>query len=952
MVRKPRHPTDPAPPSPGWLGGIVAVGVLLALSKSLARLATDAWWFEAMGFADAFWVRVGWQGGLGLVGAIAFAAAVWLNYGLAMRFTRDRPLSAVERVLPGWGMQVGWLRAIVGLCGGFIGLVAGVRLSNHWEALLLFGHTVPFGVRDPIFQQDVAFYVFQLPVYEGIQRALLVWLGLGTVTAIAVYALKEALPWVPGRGQRGLDAPVRLHLSIAFAAIALVVAIGFLLARFELLYSPDGVVFGAGYTDVRARLQGYWFMGFVTLAVAALFLSSLWRRNWQWPILGLTVAGVLLVVVTGLYPALQQALVVNPNELAKEEPYVVHSLNFTRQAYGLDQISRADFPVDDTLDRDALDRNAATLDNLRLWDYRPLLSTYRQLQEIRLYYRFNDVDVDRYTLAQAEGDRVRQVMLSARELDYDQVPAEAQTWVNQHLTYTHGYGLVMSPVNRVTPDGLPEFYIKDIPPASSISLDVTQPRIYYGESTNTYIFTGTTTPEFDYPQGDTNVVFHYDGTGGVPLSSLLRRWVYAFDRSSLPIAISNYFTPDSRIHYRRNISERAAAVVPFLRLDGDPYLVLVDGRLQWMIDAYTVSDRYPYSEPIIRSANVGQNLPGSAVAIAQGNTNYVRNSVKIVIDAYDGTVRCFGIDDSDPILAAYRQAFPGLFEPASAMPAAVRDRLRYPTDLFSIQAQLYLAYHMDDPQVFYNREDLWRFPMQVYEDQEEVMRPYYVTMRLPNVPTAPNLAGKNAEFALILPFTPANKDNAIAWMAARSDGDHYGELLLYDFPNQQLIYGPSQIEARIDQDPTISEQLTLWSQEGSQVIRGDLLVLPIESSILYVESVYLRAERGELPELKRVIVSHANRLAMEPTLDAALAAVFGEAVGDEAVPRPVPDGTTGEPPDRDREALARSALNTYRRAQAALQSGDWDTYGRLQTELGQLLEQLDDEPQTPNTTTN
>jgi uncharacterized membrane protein (UPF0182 family) len=926
----------------------VAVGVLLALSKSLARLATDAWWFEAVGFADAFWVRVGWQWGLGLVGAIAFALAIWLNYGLAMRLTRDRPLSAVERMLPGWGMQVGWLRAIVGLFSGLIGLVAGVRLSSHWEVLLLFWHTVPFGVRDPIFQQDVAFYVFQLPVYEGLQQALLIWLGLGTVTAIALYALKEALPWVPGRGQRGLDAPVRLHLSIAFAAIALVVAIGFLLARFELLYSPDGVVFGAGYTDVRARLQGYWFMGFVTLAVAALFLSSLWRRNWQWPILGLTVAGVLLVVVTGVYPGLQQALVVAPNELAKETPYVEHNLNFTRQAYGLDQITRADFPVDDTLDRAALDRNAATLENLRLWDYRPLLSTYRQLQEIRLYYRFNDVDVDRYTLQEPAGDRVQQVMLSARELDYGQVPAEAQTWVNQHLTYTHGYGLVMSPVNRVTPDGLPDFYIKDIPPASRISLDVTQPRIYYGESTNTYVFTGTTTPEFDYPQGDTNAVFHYDGNGGVPLSSLLRRWVYAFDRSSLPIAISNYFTPDSRIHYRRNIYARAAAAVPFLRLDGDPYLVLVDGRLQWILDAYTVSDRYPYSEPIVRSPNVGRNLPGSAAAIARGNTNYVRNSVKVVIDAYDGTVRCFGVDEADPILAAYRQAFPTLFEPRSAMPAALRDRLRYPADLFTIQAQMYLAYHMDDPQVFYNREDLWRFPMQVYESEEEVMQPYYVTMRLPEVATTRASGNsQNEEFALILPLTPANKDNAIAWMAARSDGDRYGELLLYDFPNQQLIYGPSQIEARIDQDPTISQQLTLWSQEGSKVIRGDLLVLPIESSILYVEPVYLRAERGELPELKRVIVSYANRLAMEPTLDAALAAVFGEAGLGEPGLSPVPDAPTGATPGGDRNALARSALDTYRRAQAALQSGDWATYGRLQTELGQLLEQLGNAPTTP-----
>ncbi|NJO21482.1 MAG: COG1615 family transporter, partial [Spirulinaceae cyanobacterium RM2_2_10] len=467
-----------------------------------------------------------------------------------------------------------------------------------------------------------------------------------------------------------------------------------------------------------------------------------------------------------------------------------------------------------------------------------LLSTYRQLQEIRLYYRFNDVDVDRYTL---DGD-YRQVMLSPRELAYGQVPERGRTWVNQRLKYTHGYGAVLSPVNRVSEQGLPELWIKDIPPVSAIDLEITQPRLYYGEETTYHVFTGTSTNEFDFPQGGDNASNRYDGAGGVAMPTLLHRLAYALDLGSFKLLISNYFTPESKILYHREIRDRIQRVVPFLRLDRDPYLCINNGRLQWIMDAYTTSDRYPYSEPFGR-----------------GQFNYIRNSVKVVVDAYDGTLQFFITDTEDPILKAYQEIFPNLFTPAADVPEVLRSHFRYPLDLFAIQAQTYLAYHMQNAEVFYNQEDLWRFPNQLYEQDEQVMEPYYVIVRLPDA--------ESEEFVLTLPFTPVNKNNMVAWLAARSDGDRYGKKLLYEFPKQQLVYGPQQIEARIDQNPQISQQLTLWSQEGSQVIRGDLFVIPIEQSLLYVEPIYLRAEQSELPELKRVILAYGDQIVMETTLE-------------------------------------------------------------------------------------
>ena len=623
---------------------------------------------------------------------------------------------------------------------------------------------------------------------------------------------------------------------------------------------------------------------------------------------------IALVLVNNLYPWFVQQFIVNPNELVKEKPYIEHNIKFTQAAYRLDDVERQNYAAKAQFPRQSLVKHQSTIDNVRLWDYRPLLSTYRQLQEIRLYYKFRDVDVDRYYL---NGD-YQQVMLSGRELAFDRVPQEAQTWVNQRLKYTHGYGVVMSPVNRSTVGGLPELYLKDIPPVSQVDLEVSQPAIYYGEETNNYIFTGTTTPEFDYPSGETNAFTNYDGQGGVPLSSIWRRLVYAYDLGSLKILISNYFTNQSRIHYYRQIQERVNHVAPFLSFDRDPYLAIINGRLQWIIDAYTTSDRYPYSQPLARTKIISG---GSRV-------NYIRNSVKVLLDAYDGTLKFFVVDEEDPILATYRQIFPSLFMSPEATPPEVKAHFRYPHDLFKLQAQMYLSYHMNDPEVFYNREDLWHFPRQIYEGDEVVMDPYYLIMKLPGE--------EKTGFMLILPFTPASKDNMIAWMAARSNGEDYGKLLLYSFPKQKLVYGPRQIEARIDQTPQISQQFTLWSQAGSKVIRGDLLVIPLEQSLLYVEPVYLRAEQGGLPELKRVIVAYDKTVVMEKSLEKSLAAIFGER---QEVEQEVEQEVTSPITDQNL-LLVKSALATYQKAQEALRKGNWSEYGRYQQELGQILQQL------------
>lgn len=881
----------------------------LTLSSTLVHLLTQSWWFDAVGFADVFWTRITWQIIAWAGTFIIYSLFLWGNYRLALHFTRDRAFGYLQGTeFEGYSHSFANLAAFVLSFGVAFG--AAQASAAAWEDILKYFNRTEFNVVDPIHQRDIGFYLFNLPLYEGIHSWFFTLFVTAAILSSAVYVLKQRINL---ERLAILSGKVKAHLSILLAAITLLIAAYFWLERYELLYSPEGVVFGAGYTDTHARLLAYSIMALLALALGLLFVIALWQRHVLLPTFGVGLYLVALVLVNGVYPWFQQQFVVEPNELELERPYIANNIEFTRSAYGLDKVQDQDFPAEAQLERQDLEENQSTVRNIRLWDYRPLLSTYRQLQEIRLYYRFNDVDVDRYTF---DGN-YRQVMLSARELDFSQVPQRARTWVNERLKYTHGYGLVMSPVNVVTEEGLPELFIQDIPPVSKIELEVEEPAIYYGEETDNYIFTGTSTQEFDYPLGDENAFTNYQGEGGVPMPSFWHRLAYAYDLGSIKVLISNYFENTSRIHYYRQIQERVNQVAPFVRFDRDPYIAVIDGKLYWIVDAYTVSDRYPYSEPVSQSSGAG-----TVEAIAQGDINYIRNSVKVVVDAYNGTMRFFVVDEGDPVLATYRKIFPKLFEPSESIPEQVRNHFRYPLDLFKTQAQMFLSYHMSNPQVFYNQEDLWRFPSEVYEGDKRRVEPYYLIMRLPGETTE--------EFILILPFTPVNKDNTIAWAAARSDGANYGKLLLYEFPKQELVYGPSQIEARIDQTPEISQQLTLWSQEGSRVIRGNLLIIPIEESLLYIEPVYLRAEQGELPELKRVIVAYDADVVMRETLEQSLDAIFGEEAA-APVPADLPEAAS---------SLTQSALEAYQRAQEALRQGDWTEYGQYQQELESLLQQL------------
>jgi uncharacterized protein len=913
---------------------IVALTLLLVFSGSLVHLLTEGWWFESVGYGSVYWLRIRWQLGLGLGLFALYAGGLGVNYAISLRLTRDRTYRFLSRYSD--SMQREQFARLLHL--GALGLIlvlalgAALRSAAAWQTVLQFLNPTSFGTADPIFGRDIGFYMFRLPLWQGLQANLLGLLVWSLLIAATVYALKGEVR--PERGWKYfLTGEAKAHLCLLLAAIALVLAAGFWLDRFSLLYSDSGVIFGAGYTDVHARLQAYWLMTFVTLAVAALFVISLGRSGFSLPIFGIAIYVGVLVLVSGIYPWVQQNFVVEPNELTIERPYIEHNIAFTREAYNLTDVVSEPFPAENNLTRAVLDANEPTVRNIRLWDYAPLLSTYKQLQEIRLYYNFSDVDIDRYTL---DGD-YRQVTLSARELPVDQLPPEAQNWINRQLKFTHGFGVVMSPVNRVTPNGLPEFFIRNVPPMIEVDLPIDQPRIYYGEDTENYIFTGANTDEFDYPEGDSNAAYRYTGAGGVPLNSLLRRLAYAFDLGNARVMISNYFTPATRIHYHRLITDRVRQVAPFLTFDTDPYPAVIDGRIKWIMDGYTSSDRYPYSEPLNRRSDL-ISLVEDTNPLMRDGVNYIRDAVKVFIDAYDGSLEFYARDAQDPLLATYSSIFPNLFRPMGEMPAGYREHLRYPQDIFTVQAQMYRAYHMENPEVFYNREDLWRFPEHVDDGVLTAMEPYYIIMKLPNL--------AQEEFLQILPYTPANRDNMIAWLAGGSDGDNYGQLLLYEFPKQELVFGPTQIEARISQTPEISEQLTLWSQQGSRVIRGTLLVIPIEQSLLYVQPIYLRADQGELPELRRVIVSYGDRIVMRETLDQGLNALFGEPSPTQlapTIPEAAADGLPVMPGNM--AELIQSALESYQAGQQALQQGDWQRYGEAQQQLENVLNQLNQ--QTP-----
>ena len=899
--------------------GIVAVAAILSLSLSL-RYYADWLWFEHMGYSRAFYTMLGTKTLAFLTFSTLFGVVAGINIAMARRTGRhtrsiilvgpDQPLTTLGTILREKGAGTLWGAVIL-----FLALVMGLSTVNAWETILKFLHSTPFGITDPIFGKDAGFYVFKLPFYQFLQSWYSYSLSLIIVMVALSYYFDQSVTLVVKDNRFHVLPKAQYHLSILGGLLFLGVAWSYRLKLFETLYSTRGVAYGASYTDVHALIPAYWVLLILSSAVALmLFLYPLFHR-WKPIMYALGLYLMVFVALIWIYPTALEQYVVKPNEVTKEAPYIKNDIKFTRLAYGLNEIQEKDFPVQENITYQDIQKNRSTVENIRLWDRRPLIQTYKQLQEIRLYYDFKRVDVDRYHF----GKKYMQVALAARELPPSQIPLRARTWVNIHLKYTHGYGLVMNPVNEVTPEGMPNFIVKDIPPRSDVPLKITRPEIYYGEETDEYAIVRTKTQEFDYPKGDQNVYTTYRGKGGVKISNIFRRLIYAWYFSDVKILFTDYITNKSRIMYHRIITDRDRTLAPFLAYDSDPYLVVGDdGALYWVHDAYTKTTMYPYSEPISQLLK-GPNGP---------NLNYIRNSVKVVINAYNGDVNFYVVDPRDPLIQTYQKIFPGLFKSMDEMPSFLKRHFRYPTDMFLIQAHIYNVYHMTNPQVFYNQEDYWNIPTEIYSDTEQPMFPYYIIMKLPQE--------KSEEFILMLPLTPSKKNNMIAWLCARCDAPNYGKLIVYKLPKEKLIYGPMQIEARINQKPDISSEFTLWGQKGSRVIRGNLLVIPIARSFIYVEPVYLQSEQSQMPELKRVVAAFGDKLEMRRTLDQALRAIFSaQNLPSQAASRAIMGITPANLPQE-----ARRALYHYNRAMEFLKKGDWAGYGTELQQVKRILESM------------
>lgn len=924
------------------VAAIAALPILLIIGSMVASAWTELLWYGELGYERIFWTRILAHLAVAAIGGVVFFAVFLGNLYLARRLSpRIRMAGSasgddVLELVPVRNNRL--FRTMVGVSlvlAFFFALGAG----GAWADTLQFLRRMPFGYKDPVFHLDAAFFVYVLPMARHLISFLTTAIVVTLIGTVTIYVLDRAILFPDGR-RLVLSPHVKAHLSSLAAVALLLKAADYIVGAYELVLSPRGVIFGAGYTDVHADLPVLRLLALVAVASALILLVNIHYKGWRLPIVAVGLLAVMWLVAGQIYPALVQQYRVSPNEIDAERPYIEYNITSTRWAFALDQVVSAPFPTTTAITASDVSEAGGTIDNIRLWDPATLLDAYRPLQALRLYYNFTDVDVDRYMI---EG-KYRQVMLAARELDQSKLQAEAQTWVNSHLTYTHGYGAVVSRVNGASTEGLPEFYVQDIPPKSSVGLPITQPAIYYGELGNDYVLVKTSAKEFDYPKGQDNQYSTYAGSGGVNIGSFPRQLAFALRFGTLKLMLSSYLQPDSRIMFRRAVGERVKTIAPFLHYDRDPYLVIRDdGSLVWIWDAYTTADRIPYSQP-------------------HAGVNYVRNSVKVVIGAYNGDVTFYQIDPKDAVANTWGRVYPGLFTPGDQLPADLKRHLRYPEDLFTLQAAVLSTYHMQDPQVFYNREDAWVVPKQIRQTEETPVAPYYVIMTLPGE--------SKEEFLLMQPFSPLNQTTMASWMAARMDGDNYGKLVLYEFSKDKRVPGPSQVEATISNDPTVSAQLTLWDQAGSQVIRGNLLVIPVANALIYVEPVYLQASQSPIPELKRVIVSYQNRVVMEPTLADALVKIF-PAGGTTSTT--VPGGTTtttlgggttsttilggtttttapgsttttvtipGAPLPTDSAGLTALAQAHYQSALAAQKDGNWAEYGRQINELGRVLAAL------------
>ncbi len=882
--------------------GLFAVILLGIIAGS--HFITELMWFKALGYSKLFITRLSWEWAVKIAAWLGLSLFLFINLmivkpmmkGLFVRFQQS-----------GKTVKDKHLVIISVLVSLLLGLIYSSGFSKYYFNIAQFFNAESFDVADPVFGKDLSFYFFILPVLQLLTHE---FIGVFVITAVicsAVYFFTGNFRFENHR--LTLSTYAKRHLSVLVGLIFVVKGIGYYLNTFNLLFEPSGAVFGAGYTDVHIRVIVLKILMVLAFFVSIIIFAQLY--HYRKLFFGSLILWLAVSLIGGVFlPQFVQNWVVEPNEFTRELPYIENHIKMTRLAYGLDDFIEMSFPVSEQLTWEDIESSRTMINNIRLWDPRLILQTYGQLQEMRPYYLFSDADVGRYWV----DDEYREVLLAARELDVSLT--QNRNWINDHLQYTHGYGVVVSPVNEVSRQQLPQFWVSDIPPKGKSDLQITQPRIYFGERTNEYAIVNTRIEEFDYPTGEGNAYYTYQGEAGVELSSLLHRLVFSVRFGTTRLLLSNDITRESRILFDRNIKTRINKIAPFLRYDNDPYIVISDqGNLFWIIDAYTVSSRFPYAKP----------TPGWG--------NYIRNSVKVVVDAYNGSVGFYQVE-ADLLLEAYSAIFPGWLKPLSEMPEDLQAHLRYPEDFLAIQAKIYGTYHMQDTRVFYNREDVWVMAREIYAEREQEVVPYYVVMQL-----ADELA---PELLLMIPFTPVRRNNMIAWLAARNDGENYGEVVVYQFPKDSLTLGPAQIDATIDQDSDISQLLSLWGQRGSQVIRGNLLVLPIKHSILYVEPLFLQSEQSSMPQLQRVIVAHQDELVMEQSIEQALRVLFGEGNADieTEVPKDVQARVETDLGEIFYSELGQKAFDLYKNAEQALREGDFTSFGEAWEQLESVLNRL------------
>lgn len=897
----------------GRFGILIAVlAVLVLCSPQIAHFATDYLWFDEVGYQSVF---LTFTFAKFAVGIVVFLLVFLLSYLTLHVTTKYEPKVTVEGdTVVNVPNKKGGKRIMALVPSLVLGVLAGyLSATALWQNILLFLQQTPAGVTDPVFGRDISFYFFSLSLFETVYALAFLFLAV-----IFLFNLLMTF-YLQGFSKQTFQLMGKRIIYFTTAFVLLLIA-GFQLQAANLLYAQDGAVLGAGYTDLHVTLPMYYIASAACVLTAVCLLAALKKKSAKIAAVG-PIALAAVLVIGGLAATGVQNFIVQPAEIAKEQPYITNNIEMTNKAYGLDDIKEMEFSGSGTLTATDLQEEMDTIKNIRLIDYRPTITVFNQLQSMRLYYKFVDVDIDRYDISGTQ----QQVYLSARELDQSSLDDSAQTWVNKYLKYTHGYGAVVTPVNQVTSQGQPEMWVENIPPSTTIpELEITRPEIYYGQLTNDYVIVNTEEPEFDYPIGDSNAQSQYEGDAGIPMN-FVNKTLFAMDRSNYKILFSNLITSDSKILLNRNILDRVEKIAPFLTFDSDPYLVVQDGGLVWVIDAYTSTDKYPYAAKVTNRESIfyGQN--------------YIRNSVKATVNAYTGETSFYIVDKTDPLVNSYAKVFPGLFKPLDEMPENLREHLKYSTTLFEVQTEIYQQYHMKNPTVFYNKEDVWSIANEIYGSETTKMESYFVNMRLPG--------SDELEFLLMRPFTPTQKQNMVSWLAARNDDENYGELVLFKFPKQTTVYGPMQVEARISNDSEISQNLNLWDQQGSSVIRSNLLVVPIKESILYIEPIYLTMNsENSLPEVVRIVVAYQDKIVMEKTLDEALSKLFGTDFRTEGAVPSTPDGdndTTSTGGLLTYNEVVEQIKAAYQNAKRSAQNGNWADYGRYLEQLEQAISQLD-----------